>query len=191
MMRSLLLVSLLLASSAQAAEWTRLMRIPGEDQYFYDRSKLVIQGDEITYWKKVVFHKPQPVKNQSAAWVLMREQINCVQHTLRLVSYLYYAADGATIEYVPDHEKEGTPIIPDTLGDAFERNMCELVRARQEEEKAAAEQKSKAEQEAAEAGKQEAAPTPPQPTVPAPPAPDVPAATAKDREPAVVPGKTK
>lgn len=117
--------------SAWGADWTRLTQIRGDDQYFYDRSKLVIEGDEITYWKKVVFKHPQPMKNQLAAWSLMRERINCAQHTLRLISYLYYAADGSTIEYVPDHEKEGTPIIPDTLGDAFERYMCELVKARQ------------------------------------------------------------
>jgi hypothetical protein len=119
-------------SAAWAADWARLTQIKGDDQYFYDRSKLVIQGEEITYWKKVVFRQPQPVKNQPAAWSLMRERINCGQHTLRLISYLYYAADGSTIDYVPDHEKEGTPIIPDTLGDAFERHMCELVKAQQQ-----------------------------------------------------------
>lgn len=123
-------------SSAWAADWARLTQIPGEDQYFYDRSKLVIEGEEVTYWKKVLFKKPQAVKNQPVAWSLMRERIHCAQHTLRLISYLYYAADGSTIEYVADHEKEGTPIIPDTLGDAFERHMCELVKARQEAKKA-------------------------------------------------------
>lgn len=157
MMRLLLLLACCLAATTHAADWNRLTRIPGEDQYFYDRSKLVIQGDEITYWKKVVFKQPQAVKNQAAAWVLMRERIHCAQHTLRLISYLYYAADGSTIEYVADHEKEGTPIIPDTLGDAFERHLCELVKARQEEEKAKAE-KTAAEKAAAEAAPMVAAP---------------------------------
>lgn len=135
--RFLVLALALLPAVASAADWARLSRIKGEDQYFYDRSKLVIEGDEVTYWKKVVFKQPQPVKNQLAAWGLMRERINCAQHTLRLISYLYYAADGAIIEYVPDHDKEGTPIIPDTLGDAFERHMCALVKAQQEAAKPA------------------------------------------------------
>ncbi len=114
---------------AGAADWVRLP-IRGEDQYFYDRSKLVIEGEAITYWKKVVFHRPQPVKGQLAAFSLMRERIHCGQHTLRLISYLYYGLDGSTIEYVPEAEKEGTPIIPDTLGDAFERHLCERVVAK-------------------------------------------------------------
>jgi hypothetical protein len=162
-------------SSAWAADWTRLTQIPGEDQYFYDRSKLVIEGEEATYWKKVLFKKPQAVKNQPAAWSLMRERIHCTQHTLRLISYLYYAADGSTIEYVADHEKEGTPIIPDTLGDAFERHMCELVKARQEANKAEA---KKAEAEKAEAEKAAAAKEPQ--TLPAPATPPAP-------EPAAIP----
>lgn len=138
MIRHLVLLACFLSPTAHAADWARLAQIPGEDQYFYDRSKLVIEGEEVTYWKKVLFKKAQLVKNQPVAWGLMRERIHCAQHTLRLIGYLYYAADGSTIEYVADHEKEGTPIIPDTLGDAFERHMCELVKARQEAEKAAA-----------------------------------------------------
>ncbi len=134
---ALFLLLALACTAAAAADWTRLTQIRGEDQYFYDGSKLVIDGEEITYWKKVVFKRPQPMKNQFAAWSLMRERINCSQHTLRLISYLYYAADGSVIDYVPDHEKEGTPIIPDTLGDAFERQMCALVKAKQAAEKPA------------------------------------------------------
>jgi hypothetical protein len=183
MRRALLLLACCLASAAQAAEWTRLTRIPGEDQYFYDRSKLVIQGEEITYWKKVVFKRPQPMKNQLAAWVLMRERIHCTDHTLRLISYLYYTADGSTIDYVADHEKEGTPIIPDTLGDAFERQLCELVKAQQEAEKIEADKRAaeKAEAKKAAAAKETPAPGPtpsaaqpkaePQPETPAPPMP--------------------
>lgn len=170
MRRAMLLACFLLptaSSSAWAADWARLTQIPGEDQYFYDRSKLVIEGEEVTYWKKVLFKKPQAVKNQPVAWSLMRERIHCVQHTLRLISYLYYAADGSTIEYVADHEKEGTPIIPDTLGDAFERRMCELLKARQAAEKAEADAKKAAVEKESQ-------------TPPAPPAPPVP-------EPAVIP----
>ncbi|MCL6556482.1 MAG: hypothetical protein K6T56_09005 [Burkholderiales bacterium] len=126
------LLLLLLAGPAPAADWVRLP-LAGEDQYFYDRSKLVIEGEEVTYWKKVVFARPQPVKGRPVAWALMRERIHCGQHTLRLISYLYYAADGTTLEYVPEAEKEGTPIIPDTVGDAFERHLCTLVKARRRE----------------------------------------------------------
>ena len=124
--------ALLAAGPASAADWVRLP-LPGEDQYFYDRSKLVIEGEEVTYWKKVVFLRPRPVKGRPAAWALMRERIHCSQHTLRLISYLYYAADGTTLEYVPEAEKDATPIIPDTVGDAYERHLCRLVKSRRQE----------------------------------------------------------
>lgn len=125
----LLLATLLLALAlpASAAEWVRV-RTPGDgDQYFYDRSKLFINGDEITYWKKVTFRTPQAVKGQFAASGLYRERIHCSEHTLKLISYLLYAADGSTIEYVAAHEGEAAPIIPDTLGDVFEKTACDLV----------------------------------------------------------------
>lgn len=121
-----LILGVSMSTVAWGADWVRLP-IRGEDQYFYDRSKLVIEGETITYWKKVVFRRPQPVKGQWAASALMRERIDCRQHTLRLVSYLYHAADGSVLDYVAEAEKEGTPIIPDTLGDAFERHLCPLI----------------------------------------------------------------
>ncbi|MEO1766268.1 surface-adhesin E family protein [Thiobacter aerophilum] len=130
-----LFACLVAAAPVLAADWMRLP-IRAEDQYFYDRSKLVIQGEEITYWKKVVFRQPPLVKGQAAAWALMRERIHCGQHTLRLISYVYYASDGTMLDYMPEAEKEATPIIPDTLGDAFERHLCVLVTRSREEDAA-------------------------------------------------------
>jgi hypothetical protein len=62
-----------------------------------------------------------------------------------LISYLLYAADGNTIEYVANHEGEAAPIIPDTLGDVFERTMCDLVRLKQDEQRRHAEESRKVE----------------------------------------------
>ncbi len=135
MKRAWLTFILLAALPASAADWVRL-RTPGEgDQFFYDRSKLFMNGDEITYWKKVAFKTAQPVKGQLAASGLYRERIHCAEHTLKLISYLLYAADGSTIEYVANHEGEAAPIIPDTLGDAFEKTACDLVRQKHEEQR--------------------------------------------------------
>ena len=130
-----LIFILLTAFPASAAEWMRV-RTQGEgDQYFYDRSKLFINGDEITYWKKVMFKTTQPVKGQLAASGLYRERIHCAEHTLKLISYLLYAADGSTIEYVASHEGDAAPVIPDTLGDVFEKTACDLVRQKHEEQR--------------------------------------------------------
>lgn len=126
---------LTLALPAAAAEWVRVHTTGENDQYFYDRSKLYINGDEITYWKKVTFRTAQPVKNQFAASGLYRERIHCAEHTLKLISYLLYAVDGSTIEYVAANEGESAPIIPDTLGDIFEKTACELVHQKHEEQR--------------------------------------------------------
>jgi len=111
------LFQLFLTSSVFAADWVR-MDIPyTEDVYFYDRSKLVINGNEVTYWKKVQFMPARNVKNFVASSTLMRERINCREHTLRLLSFLYHDAQGAQLEYVADADKAEAPIIPDTVGD--------------------------------------------------------------------------
>ncbi len=127
MLRSLTLFTLLLAAPlASAADWVKLDLPNTEDHYFFDRSKLVVQDSEVTYWKKVQFKQAQMVKNKPAQSGLMRERIDCKAHTLRLLSYLYHDAQGAVIEYVTESEKEGTAIIPDTVGDWFEQALCAI-----------------------------------------------------------------
>lgn len=128
MHRALIALALLmLAPYAVAADWLKLELPNTEDQYFYDRSKLVVQGNEVTYWKKILFKQPQAVKNKLAHSGLMRERIDCKDHTLRLLSYLYHDAQGAVIDYVAESEKEGVPIIPETVGDWFEQALCVLT----------------------------------------------------------------
>jgi hypothetical protein len=133
-MKSLVLLSLLLAATVSfAADWSKMRGVPGNDQHFFDRSKLVVSGSEITYWRKIVFQSPQSVPSGLAASGLLRERIHCSEHTLKLISYLYYAMDGSVVEYVDNLEKEASPIIPDTLGDLLEKNMCPLVWQKQKE----------------------------------------------------------
>lgn len=170
-----LLVLLTLALPAAAAEWVRVHTSGESDQYYYDRSKLFINGDEITYWKKATFKTPQPVKNQLAASGLFRERINCAEHTLKLISYLLYAADGSTIEYVAASEGDAAPIIPDTLGDIFEKSTCELVRLKHAEQR----RKPQEEKQKAEPQKQEPAPPSPAPAAGVAPQPPTPPAVQK------------
>lgn len=127
-MRYLLTLVLCLASTAHAADWVRLDIPHTTDEYFFDRSKLVVNGNEVTYWKKVQFLPPRPVKKALASSTLMRERIDCREHTLRLLSVVYNDAQGVVIEYVADAEKDAAPIIPDTVGDRFEQDLCILAR---------------------------------------------------------------
>jgi hypothetical protein len=175
------LLLILAAPPVFAAEWAPLPDAGSADQYYYDKSKLVIKEDEITYWKKVLFKTPQPIKGQEATSGLLRERIHCGEHTARLLSYLYYSASGETLEYVSQEEAAPMPIIPDTVGDAFDRVLCPIVWRKQEE------QRIKAEQAAADAELRQAirkpaegvapavsAPVVPAPVVPAPPKPATP-----------------
>ncbi|MDD5240426.1 MAG: hypothetical protein PHG47_01755 [Sulfuricella sp.] len=132
----LLLLALLSAMpGANAAEWEKIDSAAVGDQLFYDKAKLLINDNEITYWKKVVFLEPQPFKDKLAVSGLYREHINCADHTLKLTSYLLYGPAGETVEYAASVEGGDTPIIPDSLGDVFEKNLCPLVSKQQEEKR--------------------------------------------------------
>lgn len=154
MKRLILLIALLTSFSAQGAQWIKLSNPSGGDTYYYDRSKLYMSGDEITYWKKIVFLTPQETKKGLAASGLYRERIHCAEHTLKMISYLLYDNNGVVIDYVPDHEASATPVIPDTIGDIFEHSLCALVTQHQAEEKKKKEEE-KRKQEEEEKRKQE------------------------------------
>jgi hypothetical protein len=136
------LFALLLASQGvMASEWVALPGA-GTDQYFYDNSKLVIKEDDITYWKKVVFKIPQIVKGREVASGILRERINCTEHTAKQMSYLYYSVSGETIDFMAQEDAPASPVIPDTIGDTYDRVLCPLVWRKQEENRIKAEQSS-------------------------------------------------
>lgn len=122
-----------LCGSAGAAEWTLVHSGQDGEQYFYDASKLAFSGNEITYWKKVLFKTPQPYKGQLAVSALYRERIHCAEHTVRPLLHIVNGAGGAVIEHVAT-EGETTPVIPETIGDLFESALCPQVKAWRDEE---------------------------------------------------------
>ena len=149
----LLLLACLAAtpSVTAAAEWVTIHPAADQNLYFYDRSKLFLNDNEITYWKKVVFITPQPFKDKLIASALYRERIHCAEHTLKLISYLLYTPAGELFEYAPTKEGDPAPIIPDSLGDVFEKALCPLVRQKQEADRLRSEAKAQtAEKDAAE-----------------------------------------
>jgi hypothetical protein len=112
--------------AALAAEW---IKVPAPDlnQHWYDRSKLTADNESITYWRRVYFHAPQRSKSGMAQSGMYRERIDCRAHTYRTLGYLLYAKDGSVIENVHTPDAVAEPIIPETVGDRFDRLMCELA----------------------------------------------------------------
>lgn len=120
------LATALCAAPVQAADWVPVAA-PDQNQHAYDRSKLFVDGEAITYWRRVLFPTPQPVKGGTARMALYRERIDCHSHSLRTLGYLLYAQDGNVIDNVYTPEATADPIIPGTVGDRFGEVMCGFV----------------------------------------------------------------
>jgi hypothetical protein len=116
----------LLAPAAGASDWV-WVSTPDAHQHYYDRSKVLVDGDQVTYWRRVVFRTPQATKAGTARSAMYRERIDCRTHAGRTLGYLLYGADGSVIEntYTPDAAAE--PVVPDTVGDHYEKLMCRLA----------------------------------------------------------------
>lgn len=125
-----ILFAVMLLPAAYCAEWFPLPLGKDADQYYYDRSKLVISGDEITYWKKVLFKIPQKFKGGKAKSALYRERIHCKEHTQRTLNYTLYAENGAVLENIATPDAAAEPVQPETVGDQFEKHMCQLLTAK-------------------------------------------------------------
>jgi hypothetical protein len=111
---------------ASASTWARV-KAPGADELWYDREKLVFNGGEVTYWRRVDFALRQQFRSAAVDSALFREQINCDDHTMRVHAQVFRAADGTIVEQVNHAAADAVPIIPDTVGDALWRALCPLV----------------------------------------------------------------
>jgi hypothetical protein len=119
-------VALCVPLAALAAEWVKVPA-PDLNQHWYDRSKLAVENENITYWRRVDFRVPQRSKAGMATSGMYRERIDCRAHTYRTLGYLLYAKNGSVIENVHAPDAEPEPIIPETVGDRFEHVMCALA----------------------------------------------------------------
>lgn len=127
-----MLTLLLCCGGANAAEWAIVHTAPEGDQYFYDASRLSVSGNEVTYWKKVIFRSPYAYKGKQAASALYRERIHCTEHTVKQLAHIVHGVNGAVIEHVAT-EGEAAAIVPETIGDVFEQVLCAQAALRREE----------------------------------------------------------
>jgi hypothetical protein len=117
---------LCLPALALAADWVKVPA-PDGNKHWYDATKIVVEGEVITYWRLVEFRTAQATKAGFAMSAMYRETIDCRGHTHRTLGYLLYARDKLVIENVHTPDSEPEPVIPETLGDRYERVMCKLA----------------------------------------------------------------
>jgi hypothetical protein len=113
-------------ATVHAAEWVRVSTIDIH-QHWYDRSKIYVDGDLVTYWRRVTFRAPQHSKAGMVRSAMYRERVNCRTHQTATLGYLLYTADQAVLENVHTADATAEPVIPETLGDQFEKLMCSLA----------------------------------------------------------------
>ncbi|PWT76480.1 MAG: hypothetical protein C5B46_01105 [Proteobacteria bacterium] len=115
--------------AAAAADWVK-METPDAHSHWYDQSKLVFEGDSVTYWRRVQFRSPQRSKSGLAVSAMYRERVECRAHSMRTLGYLLYGKDRNVIENTHTPEAPAEPVVPETLGDQYEKLMCALASQR-------------------------------------------------------------
>jgi hypothetical protein len=113
-------------TSTHAAEWVRVSTIDVH-QHWYDRSKIYVDGEVVTYWRRVTFRTPQPTKTGMAASAMYRERVDCRTHLHTTLGYLLYSKDHNVLENVRTPDAAPEAIVPETVGDQFEKLMCSLA----------------------------------------------------------------
>lgn len=122
--------SLALPSPAPAGgAWVRIPTT-GPDELAYDEDKVVVNGAEVSYWRRIVFAQPQAFRGHSVRAALFREQIHCEEHTMRVLAHAFLAADGTLVEQANFPSPESSAVVPDTVGDALWRALCPRVAQR-------------------------------------------------------------
>lgn len=128
-MRRLCLALALSACSgmAVAADWLAMRTTADSHLHSLDKSRLLIDGEEITYWRRVVFAQPQPSRHGPAGSALFYERLDCARHTLQMKNWLLYDQAGKLIDQAAEPDREPSPIVPDSLADSLEQTLCRMI----------------------------------------------------------------
>ena len=97
-------------SPTHAAEWVRMSTID-INQHWYDRSKIFVDGDLVSYWRRVTFRSPQRSKAGMASSAMYRERVDCRTHMHTTLGYLLYSKDQSVLDNVNTPEAAPEPIV--------------------------------------------------------------------------------
>jgi hypothetical protein len=124
-LRPTALALLLLSLPAQAAEWHSLAASADGNHHSYDAANLHPDGEGVTYWRRVEFHAPLDREGRPpAVSAQYRERIDCQSGELRILGYLYYAADGSIVEDVYAPDATPVPIVAGTPAFELHELLC-------------------------------------------------------------------
>lgn len=110
-----------------AADWLAMRTTADTHLHSLDKSRLLIDGEEITYWRRVVFTQPQLSRHGQAGSALFYERLDCARHTLQMKNWLLYDQAGKLIDQAAEPDREPSPIVPDSLADSLEQTLCRMI----------------------------------------------------------------
>ncbi len=128
MIRASLCTLLLLSCANGWADWSKVST-PDSNLHFYDESRVYVNSNEVTYWRRVEYHIPRGKKPPAARSAMFRERLNCAQNTLVALGYLSFSADGKLLENRYTPEAEPQLVLPGTVAEQFQRLLCKPLEA--------------------------------------------------------------
>ena len=106
-----------------AAEWVGV-RLPGEaDEPAYDLASVYIFADEVTYWHRIRTAEGSALPGKR----LLRERIQCSQHTLTTLTEIEFDAQGQRRHVATPLARPPLQIVADTPESILERSICRLI----------------------------------------------------------------
>jgi hypothetical protein len=126
-MKWVMLVLLFSVQCAHAEDWVEINPTSDGDAQAFDRDKIYIEGDGISYWRKVEFRMALSVRSELAQSGLYREHIDCGDQRMRTLGYLYYAAGGAIIENVYSPDAPPVEILEGSPAGQLADVLCSMV----------------------------------------------------------------
>lgn len=121
-------ISLLVFSSSSAyAEWYKLGTSSTGTDWYMDPTRVTVVNSTVQAWVKA-----EGIRDRTVKWSESKQlwSFNCSQHTMKVLSTVYYDNYGKVLSSnnFPDYGYGVgyEPIVPDTLGEAFEKAACTL-----------------------------------------------------------------
>lgn len=111
---------------AGAAEWVAMGPMGDGNLHSYDASKLLLEGEEVTYWRKIRFTKPVQAGGGTIVTALFRERVQCKQYTVVALAWFLYDEQNQ-LRSQSAAADEARPLLPDSIGDVFAARLCALL----------------------------------------------------------------